>query len=448
MAEACLATELEALSATFEGVVWDSQQRSVRVSILPYTDADVFLTCTLVLDLTDYPAAGVNVLLEGVKGFSDSQELQLVEALRGLVQDGGDEAGLLPLVASALDQVTEWNRPSGTCVLCLEALDDVPAAQACLLPCLHCFHRTCFLSYAAWQQDRLARRAEEIAEQWKAAAPAQLAKEGVAADAATGAYAMPCPCCRAVVAPAQLPPGFAARARGAPAPAAAAAEPPAALASLLDGPTLQALRRLQRTQRATLEAQRRAGGLVGTRVAVTLAELEASRQAARDTASAAVAEPREVRQVGSEAGCRGRGLRHGCRERQAETCAQPPAGGRGGHARRAAPSPASQGRAAGSHASPSAKGGGGGGAPGGPRAGAAVASGPRQANREAPSLAPSASGRGRGRAQDSRGRGRGRDSCGGGRGAVRGEAVRVKERENTATGTPPPAAARALQARS
>lgn len=74
-------------------------------------------------------------------GFSDSQELQLVEALRGLVQDGGDEAGLLPLVASALDQVTEWNRPSGTCVLCLEALDDVPAAQACLLPCLHCFHR-------------------------------------------------------------------------------------------------------------------------------------------------------------------------------------------------------------------------------------------------------------------------------------------------------------------
>ncbi|KFM26226.1 E3 ubiquitin-protein ligase RNF25 [Auxenochlorella protothecoides] len=256
MAEACLATELEALSATFEGVVWDSQQRSVRVSILPYTDADVFLTCTLVLDLTDYPAAGVNVLLEGVKGFSDSQELQLVEALRGLVQDGGDEAGLLPLVASALDQVTEWNRPSGTCVLCLEALDDVPAAQACLLPCLHCFHRTCFLSYAAWQQDRLARRAEEIAEQWKAAAPAQLAKEGVAADAATGAYAMPCPCCRAV-----------------------------------------ALRRLQRTQRATLEAQRRAGGLVGTRVAVTLAELEASRQAARDTASAAVAEPRDVRQA-------------------------------------------------------------------------------------------------------------------------------------------------------
>lgn len=96
-----------------------------------------------------YPADAPAAVLADARGLGDGRLGQLQAALASEAAALAGELSLGHLVETALDLLTEHNRPEGLCAFCLERLPDPsdPAApgaerQGALLrlQCYHCFH--------------------------------------------------------------------------------------------------------------------------------------------------------------------------------------------------------------------------------------------------------------------------------------------------------------------
>ncbi|KAL4446819.1 hypothetical protein ABPG77_008063 [Micractinium sp. CCAP 211/92] len=197
-----------------------------------------------------YPADAPAAALADARGLGDGRLGQLQAALALEAAALAGELSLGHLVETALDLLTEHNRPEGLCAFCLERLPDPsdPAApgaerQGALLrlQCYHCFHFACFAPWWQWQQQRLALREAQLRQEYKSMAPLKLEEEGIRQEAAPGpaglgggarsnsmaaaagcddvgvaaagavapqepqlAYVLACPACRAEVAPSSL----------------------------------------------------------------------------------------------------------------------------------------------------------------------------------------------------------------------------------------------------
>lgn len=153
--------------------------------------------------------------------------------------------------------------------------------------------RGCFEAYTVWEQAQRREQAQIIRGKHGAGAAPHLARAGLrAATLPSGGtfFEMPCPVCRASVSSEDLPPALLRSAlAGTRSTAPTSTKASQLIGACLDAATLARVRALQRAQRGALEVQRAAGGLVGTKVAVSLEELEA-RRAAQIAAAAAARE--------------------------------------------------------------------------------------------------------------------------------------------------------------
>jgi hypothetical protein len=337
---------------------------SIRIGPLPQLDAtgaivelpliprnashvhEAFVAATLALSIDgSYPhASSPLVSFKDVRGLDDADQSHIVKTLREEADEMQGELVLGQLCELALDLVTRWNRPIGSCAFCLEPLrfedESLPqppsgahasAHSVAKLPCFHVFHCACFGAWFSWQQGQHAQRAQQLQQEYKSMAQEKLREEGLWCESvpcgngvsSIDVWAVKCPSCRVEVCPRDLRhvlpqlTGFDIRAPGANGRAETqhlrkpgketAQKPqqqqddnewrireqqqqaPQRLAQVLPPDTLEHVLELQRRCAVGLEAQRQRGGLVEQGVAVSLAEVQAALDSARISENAAAA---------------------------------------------------------------------------------------------------------------------------------------------------------------